>query len=158
VIIGYSKGTISARLYLKSLQEGDPGASPARPPRPNYRPVSEFIAISPPNHGLALGPLFGDVFGNLDLLPVQQLYNGVQPIGSSCGQPFAPSLGGENFIEALNGETALDGQVDNAANPNEAPRLRTASQLTHQGTLYVTLFDNRDFVNDRGSSGDCAGR
>ena len=91
VIIGYSKGTISTRLYLKSLQDGDPGATPARPPRPSYRPVSEFIAISPPNHGLALGPLLGDIFGNLDLLPVQQLYNGFQPIGSACGQPFAPS-------------------------------------------------------------------
>jgi von Willebrand factor type A domain len=157
VIIGYSRGTISSRLYLKGLQEGDAGASPSRPPRPNYRPVSEFVAISPPNHGLALAPLFGDPLGALDLLPVQQLYNGVQPRGSTCGQPFVPSLGAENFIEALNGETSLDGVVDNAPNPNEAPGSRTIDQLPHQGALYVTLFDDGDMVNDHGG-GECNGR
>ena len=30
--------------------------------------------------------------------------------------------------------------------------------MPHQGTLYVTLFDTGDFVNDAGQSGDCAGR
>ena len=157
VIIGYSRGTISSRLYLKSLQAGDAGATPARPPRPNYRPVSEFVAISPPNHGLALATLPGDPFGALDLLPVQQLYNGVQPRGSACGQPFTPSLGAENFIEALNGETTLDGMVESVSNPGEAPGSRTNTQLPHQGTLYVTLFDQGDMVNDHGG-GECNGR
>ncbi len=107
VIIGYSKGTISTRLYLKALLQGDPTAPQPRPARPNFRPVSEFIAISPPNHGIALAPLLGDPFENLSLLPVQQLYNGVQPIGSSCGLQFDPTTlaGAENFIERLNGET-----------------------------------------------------
>jgi hypothetical protein len=158
VIIGYSKGTISTRLYLKTLVDGDAGATPPRLARPRFRPVSEFIAISPPNHGLALAPLGDDPFDNLSLLPVQQLYNGVQPIGSTCGEPFDPMTlaGAENFIERLNGETGADlnGHVVNG--PNEAPGSRTRDQLPHQGTLYVTLFDTRDMVN--AGSGDCRGR
>ena len=62
VIIAFSKGTISARQYLQSLQiqVSETGVIPLPPPlpapRPHYRPVSEFIAISPPNHGLADPP------------------------------------------------------------------------------------------------------
>src|SRR3954470_23921929 len=54
-IIGYSKRTISSRQYLQRLQGAvtypDGVSAPAA--RPNYRPVSEFIAISPPNHGIS---------------------------------------------------------------------------------------------------------
>jgi hypothetical protein len=64
VIIAYSKGTISTRQYLKSLQQQvqDNGGISLPPPRPGYRPVSEFIAIAPPNHGLAVSTssAFGD--------------------------------------------------------------------------------------------------
>ncbi len=51
---------------------------------------------------------------------------------------------------ALNG-VVIDG-------PDEAPGSRTAAQRPHQGTLYVTLFDTRDMVNDNDNGNDCAGR
>jgi hypothetical protein len=159
VIIAFSKGTISARQYLQSLQiqVSEAGATPLPPPRPHYRPVSEFIAISPPNHGLANDPIFGD----LSELSLQQLYNGVQPIGNACGQPFVPSdARALNFIEKLNGDPVLDGQVPNTpANAGEAPGSRPPDQLPHQGTLYVAFFatNNADIVGGDGPSGDCAG-
>ena len=53
-IISFSKGTVSARLYLKSL-ETQQFDLPA--PRAGFNPVSEFVALSPPNHGIALSPL-----------------------------------------------------------------------------------------------------
>ena len=61
VIIAYSKGTISTRLYLKNLSKN----------WPDFRPVSEFIAIAPPNHGLASSANF---IG--DSLALMQLNNG----------------------------------------------------------------------------------
>ena len=123
-IIGYSKGTISTRQYLKSLQEQvqDNGGISMPSPRPGYRPVSEFIAIAPPNHGIRLR-FFSEA---TDQISIQQLYNGVQPEGTGCGTPF-PNLFPQaaNFIEILNGETALDGQVSNAGSaPGEAPGSR----------------------------------
>src|SRR6185295_7258244 len=43
VIIVYSKGTISSRLYLKNLLAD---------PNYGFNPVSEFVALAPPNHGV----------------------------------------------------------------------------------------------------------
>lgn len=72
-IVAYSKGTISARQYLKSLQVQVAGM-PA--PRPEFRPVSEFVAISPPNHGIDT-----ILFSTTTSLAVRQLYNGYRPQG-----------------------------------------------------------------------------
>jgi hypothetical protein len=159
-IIGYSKGTLSTRQYLKSLQQQvqDNGGISLPLPRPGYRPVPEFIAIAPPNHGLAVSTssAFGDP---TDQISVQQLYNGVRPQEDGCGafNPLHPQAA--NFIEILNGETALDSQVSNAAPaPAEAPGSRASNQGPHRGTLYVTLFDNRDFVGGgSASTTDCVG-
>ncbi len=52
-IIGYSKGTISTRLYLRSRQADLSSVFPnevALDP-PGSNPVSEFVALAPPNHG-----------------------------------------------------------------------------------------------------------
>jgi len=97
VIIAYSQGTISARQYLKSLQTQVDGM-PA--PRPSFRPVSEFIAIAPPNHGLGTR-----LFSTTNSLSVKQLYNGQKPhrvlppdpCGNSFGEPSAT-----DYIEILN--------------------------------------------------------
>jgi hypothetical protein len=109
VIIGYSKGTLSSRQYLKSLQAQvqDSGGISLPPPRPGYRPVSEFIAIAPPNHGIAAPLIFDETA--TDQISIQQLYNGVEPEGSGCGNAFNPlHPQAANFIEILNGETTLD--------------------------------------------------
>ena len=80
-----------------------------------------------------------------DQISIQQLYNGVQPEGNGCGTPF-PNLFPQaaNFIEILNGETALDGQVSNAGSAaGRSARVAASKQGPHSGTLYVTMFDNR---------------
>ena len=161
VIIGYSKGTISTRQYLKSLlvQVQDSGGISMPPPRPGFRPVSEFIAIAPPNHGIS-SALFILATGQIS---VQQLYNGVRPEGLLCGTPFANALPqAVNFIETLNGETVLDGTVSNAASAAEAPGSRAGSEGPHSGVLYVTLYadaSNPDgLVGGDSPSTDCAGR
>jgi hypothetical protein len=162
-IVAYSKGTISTRQYLKSLlqQVQDNSGISMPPPRSGYRPVSEFIAIAPPNHGIS-SPIF--VLAT-DQISVQQLYNGVRPEGTAlCGTPFLnPLPQAANFIEILNGETALDSVVSNAAPaPAEAPGSRASNQGPHSGTLYVTLYADPsnpdDLVGGDSSSGDCAGR
>src|SRR5207253_3127499 len=51
-IIGYSKGTISSRLYLRSRQADLGSVFPnevALDP-PGTNPVPEFVALAPPNH------------------------------------------------------------------------------------------------------------
>lgn len=161
-VIAYSKGTISTRQYLKSLlqQVQDNGGISMPPPRPGYRPVSEFIAIAPPNHGIS-SPVF--VLAT-DQISIQQLYNGVRPEGVFCGTAFLnPLPQAANFIELLNGETAPDSAVSNTAPaPAEAPGSRAADQGPHSGTLYVTLYADAnnpdDLVGGDSPSGDCAGR
>ena len=143
VIIAYSKGTLSARLYLKSLQTNIQGMPP---PRLGFNPVSEFIALAPPNHGIAIPSLEDD-----PPCAVQQLMNGRSAF--TCrefGEPFTPDPascdpfpdGGSNFISNLN-------------TPDEAPGSRPptnssgAATPPTQGTLYVTIFadaSNPDFV------------
>jgi hypothetical protein len=68
-----------------------------------------------------------------------------------------------NFIEILNGETALDSGVSNATPaPAEAPGSRASNQGPHSGVLYVTLYADAstpdDLVGGDSPSGDCAGR
>ena len=154
VIIANSKGTISARLYLKSLQQQQYDLPP---PRPSFHPVSEFIAIAPPNHGLKLDPgatsdaaLSAVLAFFLVSTPGQQLSNGFR--GDNCHRIFPPALSARNFIEALNGHALADShisQFDPAADyPAEAPGSRDAAEPPTHGTLYVTLYDanGRDSV------------
>ncbi len=142
VIIGYSKGTISTRLYLKELM-------------PASQPVSEFIAIAPPNHGLAAGTLL-----TTPSLALRQINNGygVSPQCASFNE--AESL---DFIERLNGHAIEDTSTDppqGAPHDSEAPGSRPDGAATSQGVLYVTLYadSNRDSVGGSTSSGDCQGR
>ncbi len=153
-VIAYSKGTISTRQYLKSLQVQVPGL-PA--PRPDFRPVSEFVAISPPNHGIetllfALNPG----------LSLRQLYNGYRPDGLAfdCGDPFNTPAA-TDYIEILNGHPIGDTLTEPFADfASEAPGSRADGAPPTDGVLYVTLYasGNRDFVGGDDASGDCQGR
>lgn len=147
VIIAYSKGTLSARQYLKSLQTSVPGLPT---PRPGFHPVSEFIAIAPPNHGISTL-----LFAATNSLAVKQLYNGFRPeVGpitagllgispSHCTDSFGTPEA-TNYVQTLN-------------DPEEAPGSRPDGMPTTTGTLYVTLFanGNRDFVGGLTPSTDC---
>ena len=146
VIIAYSKGTISTRLYLKSLQVQVPGLNP---PRPNFHPVSEFIAISPPNHGLHwLTTLFSG-------LSIKQLNNGYRAPNApllSCQSYNEPDA--TDFIAKLNSINLSSPQNDDEALGN-----RIDGHPLHEGTLYVTIFadGNRDVVGGINPVSDCSG-
>ncbi|HEX8146855.1 MAG TPA: vWA domain-containing protein [Pyrinomonadaceae bacterium] len=167
VIIAYSKGTISARRYLKSLQaEAAAGAAAPR------RPVSEFIAIAPPNHGLGTR-----LFALTGSLAVRQLYNGYRPhrlFNDNCGQSFGTPEA-TDYIETLNRlgpedthaiEDTLElseGQVYAGEAPGSRPDINPLTRAPNPptaGTLYLTLFDelNRDMVGGSVASNDCQGR
>jgi hypothetical protein len=162
-IIGYSKGTISSRLFLKSLHEQQYDL-PA--PRPGFNPVSEFIAIAPPNHGLAEG-----IFTALSLA-LKQLNNGYRDTCSSY--PLDPDpAASQHFIENLNGHAIEDSKPPPSAGPNwspgpyitEARGSRSNNDPVSAGTLYVALYANsdqnnvaRDFVGGHYPSNDCQGR
>jgi hypothetical protein len=152
-IVAYSKGTISARQYLKSLQT-QVADLPA--PRPDFRPVSEFIALSPPNHGIST-PLFALT----QSLAVKQLYNGFRPDGVvfDCSDSFGTAAA-TNYIQDLNGHDIADTiSLDlNESYAEEAPGSRPDGDPPTAGTLYVALFanDNRDFVGGATPSTDCA--
>lgn len=138
VIVAYSKGTISARLYLKNILTD----------RPGFQPVSEFIAIAPPNHGTNL-----EVGGAS--CASQQLMNGKKADCSSFNINFCAleSASSANFIRTLNDPDEAPGSRTNT-NQNGKPNPPTA------GTLYVTIFANgeRDFVGGKAVSTDCDGR
>ncbi|MGE0746346.1 MAG: VWA domain-containing protein [Rhodospirillales bacterium] len=153
-IVAYSKGTISTRQYLKSLQVQVAGM-PA--PRPDFRPVSEFVAISPPNHGIDTV-----LFATTTSLAVRQLYNGYRPQGVffDCGDSFGTPAA-LDYIEALNGhpiEDTLAAPFGGFA--SEAPGSRADGAPPSDGVLYVTLYaaGNRDSVGGDAPSGDCQGR
>lgn len=142
VIIAYSKGTISTRLYLKNL------AAEGR----SFNPVSEFIAIAPPNHGL------NSEFGG-STCAGQQLMNGMDASCNALSQVADCAPAPLGFFRFLNGhpdnDTArLDGN-DNV--DREAPGSRSDLDADGKrnpptkGTLYVTLFakGNRDFCGRR---------
>jgi hypothetical protein len=142
VIIAYSKGTLSARTYLKDRHENYPDI-----------PVSAFIAVAPPNHGL-----------NVPLLPnaslaAKQLNNGYT--GTFC-IPYEAAA--RDFIEDLNGHPIQDTHADNfdptINYPSEAPGSRPDGSPPQDGVLYVTLYasDSRDFVGGSVPSDDCQGR
>ena len=148
-IIGFSKGTISTRLYLKSLavQQFDLPA-----PRLPFNPVSEFVALSPPNHGTAIPPLF-----TIPSLALRQLNNGYRP---DC-QQFLVSAESLDFIQALNGHAIADSLPPAAGSfVDEAPRSRPNDDPTTPGTLYVSIYanQNRDAVGGHTASSDCQGR
>jgi hypothetical protein len=157
VIIAYSKGTLSSRLYLKNLEaEGR-----------SFRPVSEFIAISPPNHGINVaGP------GILTSTAVQEMVNGHGL--TSCSSTIFPAAT-RNFIANLNGHPITDTQyvatsptdptpLAPANNAGEAPDSRSPTERPIDGILYVTLFadQNRDMVGGdtilAPPNSDCEGR
>ena len=168
VIIAYSQGTISSRQYLKSLKTQVTGM-PA--PRTDFRPVSEFIAIAPPNHGLGTR-----IFSTTSSLSVKQLYNGSRPrtvLANRCGQSFGTPAA-DDYIEILNRRDSADTHViedtllvnQGQIFDGEAPGSRAdtgangAPNPPTNGTLYVTLFDaqDRDIVGGDIPSGDCVGR
>lgn len=170
-IIGYSKGTISSRLYLKSLHEQQYDLPP---PRDGFNPVSEFSAIAPPNHGLALnlGALalaLGDP-SILSSLALKQLNNGYK---HDCSQYLLHRTESQHFIKNLNGHDIEDSQPPSPPDPNwslgeydaEAWGSRSNSSPTSAGTLYVNLYANsdangvaRDSVGGHYPSNDCQGR
>ncbi|MFQ5928606.1 MAG: hypothetical protein ACE5MK_02835 [Acidobacteriota bacterium] len=154
-IIGYSKGTISSRLYLKSLQpppEGEEGYD-LPPPRNGFNPVSEFIAIAPPNHGLALNlGALAVALGDPSIatsVALKQLNNGYK---HDCSQYLLHRTESQHFIGNLNGHVITDTMPPPSAGPNwspgtydtEAPGSRSNIGPTSGGTLYVALFANSD--------------
>jgi hypothetical protein len=159
-IIAYSKGTISSRLYLKSLHEQQYDL-PYDHLRDGFNPVSEFIAISPPNHGFA-----SIAISNLALKQLNNCYRwNCTDYTFDCGET-------NNFIENLNGHSIMDTRPDPTNSnwslgvyPEEAPGSRHKDTLPSEGTLYVTIYANndengiaRDYVGGHDPSGDCQGR
>src|SRR5215204_5533658 len=131
VIIGYSKGTISARQYLKSLQVQ---VEDLTAPRPNYRPVSEFIAIAPPNHGISFPLSF-----NSTRLSVRQMHDGLRPAIAGCSS-FNDGAA-TDYITRLNDHPVTDTQtVVSDTFPGEAPGFRREDAPPHSGILYVTIY------------------
>jgi hypothetical protein len=159
-IIGYSKGTISSRLYLKSLHDQQYDL-PA--PRPGFNPVSEFIAIAPPNHGLA-----ASVAMTAFSLALKQLNNGYRDNCSS----YIVDGASRDFIKNLNGHNIEDTKPPASAPLNWSPSTydteargsRSNTSPTSAGTLYVALYANtvnnvaRDSVGGHYGSHDCQGR
>ena len=146
-VVAYSKGTISTRKYLKQLHDA---GTPI--------PVSEFIAISPPNHGLN----WPGLSGSSGYPSARQLNNGY----SSWCIPFGDST--LNYIENLNGHPTEDTELPPGAGPteaaaiyaSEAPGSRARGAAVDEGVLYVTIYaaENGDFVGGSALSSDCMGR
>lgn len=149
VVIAYSKGTISTRLYLKNLHQQTP----------DFKLVSEFVAIAPPNHGLNFPYL---LFGGPPPLASQQLNNGYNGRGLASGRCVEYNVpASRNFIEELNDDassnhTMADSHADAVpaggvipqAFPSEAPGSRAQTDAADEGVLYVTLYaaENRDLI------------
>ncbi|HKZ08112.1 MAG TPA: hypothetical protein VJU81_21785 [Methylomirabilota bacterium] len=143
-VIGYSKGTVSTRVYLRSRQvdlaPDFPGEVALDPPGPN--PVTEFVALASPNHGLRA------VLG-LDLeLPVRQLNDGVSRSCLSYNVALATG-----FMTRLNG--TLNNQWSGA---HETPGNRAKNAPVADGTLFVSIYatGDRDLVGgDNPDTTDC---
>ena len=142
VIIAYSKGTLSSRIYIKNLHDNNLDI-----------PVSAFIAIAPPNHGLKV-PLLPNAS-----LAAKQLNNGYS--GNLC-IPYEAAA--RDFIENLNDHPIQDTHADNfdptINYSSEAPGSRPAGSPPQDGVLYVTLYASatRDFVGGSTPADDCQGR
>ncbi len=158
-IIANSKGTISTRYYLKNLMTINNGSYP----------VSEFIAISPPNHGLECPTrLFLP-----SSLASRQLYNGYYKYSTvfNCKAfnlnpnvfPIQDEPDSLNFIKKLNEHEFPElGSGNNTVgdHPTEAPHSRSSTN-PNDGILYVTLYakDNADLVGGSEPLGvNCHGR
>ena len=149
VIIAYGKGTISTRLYLKTLYPPEEGFFPdvlggpsVLPDRgTNFRPISEFIAISPPNHGVK------QLVTSSSPLSVKQLNNGYdifcQPLNDYAATDFIAKLNGHPIQD-----THFSANPIEQSYPNEAPGSRSIEQTLDKGILYVTFYSekNRDLV------------
>jgi hypothetical protein len=145
-VIGYSKGTISTRVYLRSRQvdlgPDFPGEVTLDPPGPI--PVTEFVALASPNHGLrAVALLDGE-------LPIRQLNDGERrAFCTSYNEPLA-----ERFMSRLNG--TLNNQTWTGA--NETPGNRANGAPVTDGTLFVSIYatGDRDLVGgDNADATDC---
>lgn len=136
-VIAFSKGTISTRYYLKHSMTKVNGSYP----------VSEFIAISPPNHG------FTQYFASLGYssknpnypttLLFRQLCNGYKDDGTTFNNDE-----GKDFMKDLN-------------SPDMAPHSRGNGEPVENGILYVCLYANmlpgndpRDMVGGEDPSND----
>ncbi len=159
VIVAYSKGTISTRHYLKHLHE--PCAN-ITTPRSDFKPISEFIAIAPPNHGLrslATIQLQGSFGIPIPSLSEMQLHNGYD---KNCTQyDYQDASQSHNFIGALNGHE----MTNNFQHPDpqnqyttEASGSRDNMSPINDGILYTTIYYAGDFVGGSNSVGDCQGR
>ena len=147
-IIAYGKAAISARCYLDKLWK-------EQNRRLSFHPVSELIAISPPNHGFPADRI--DIMDR-DSLQYQQLSNGYD---ENCNR--YPALGSHDFIEKLNGHPIYDTMTNNycaSIFDSEAPGSRRNNEPLENGILYVTLYaiGNRDIAGGSEPSEDCQGR
>jgi hypothetical protein len=150
VIIAYGSGAVSARYFLKDLWEN-------QNKRLAFHPVSEFIAISPPNHGLNATNDFIKTMGQ-DSLALQQLNNGCD---ENCNRFSDPRS--HDFIEKLNGHAIQDTLMANYCGQifdSEAPGSRRNNEPIENGILYVSFYarGNRDIVGGSDPSNDCQGR
>ncbi len=180
-VIALSKGSISSRLYLKQLSEyaadGCDGSRDLPCVGPGFYPVSEHIAIAPPNHGLASSALF---VGDSEAL--QQLNNGYGPTVEVELPGIKSCLrldGGHGFIDELNGHPICDTfarpklkclistclcdkvMTTPKASPSEAPLSRAPEAPLQEGVLYLTLFAENggdEFIGGDELSDDCQGR
>jgi hypothetical protein len=147
VIIAFSRGTVSTRYYLKTLWENQKRQL-------DFHPVSEFIAISPPNHGINFASA-----AIADNLALKQINNGYW---KNCERRFFDSQS-HDFIENLNGHDIEDTIAANYCGQifeSEAPGARRNNEPIEKGILYVTLYarGNRDLVGGGTPSEDCQGR
>jgi len=159
-IVAFSTGTLSARYYLKNLM----GTR-----RSGAVTVSEFVAISPPNHGVAGAILACSDPAEPDRT-LRQLCAGRVATGLSAAVPcpcgpfstpdtFTSNVSDETtFITALNGHPLADSCGAPGAFSSEAPRSRPG---TAGGVLYVALYaaGNDDLVvGGHTQELDCLGR
>ena len=155
-IIAYSKGTISTRLYLRARHAAGqnpsvdvsaefPGDVSLTPHSPGANPVSEFIAIASPNHGIRALLIIADE------LPIQQLNNG-RWRAAPCLQ--FTDMRARDFMSKVNG---VDAQTGNWSGAHETPGNRPNGAPVADGTLFVSIYDNDDAVGgDVPESSDCA--
>lgn len=159
-IVGYSLGTISARYYLKNLMGSR---------RNGAITVSEFVALAPPNHGIASAFLVGcDDLNQPDRVGRQlcggrtaTIFSATAPCG--CGLATPPAFatndaGDDTFLATLNGHPLADTCQATPVTASEAPSSRPT---TAGGVLYASFYaaGNADvLVGGHTQAGDCLGR
>jgi hypothetical protein len=159
-IVAFSTGTLSSRYYLKNLM----GTR-----RSGAVTVSEFVAISSPNHGVAGAILACSDPAEADRTLRQLCAGRVGTVLSAaapcpCGPLSMPDTFTTNvtdettFITDLNGHALADSCGAPGPFASEAPRSRPG---TAGGVLYVTLYaaGNGDLVvGGHTQAVDCLGR